>query len=114
RCEIHSKRGALVQVGFEKTPAIADVLRGLSRINLGDAIIQEFGTSREYIIRASLGGAGAAEELGLERGRGAARREKRGAPKAGEGLEGRAGPGQTGDPTGGVRGAAGRARPPVA
>ncbi|HVG77205.1 MAG: protein translocase subunit SecF [Candidatus Rokuibacteriota bacterium] len=56
--------GSLVQVRFEKTPAIADVRRALSRINLGDAIIQEFGTSREYIIRVSLGAAGASEELG--------------------------------------------------
>ena len=56
--------GSLVQVRFEKTPALADVRRALSRINLGDSIIQEFGDSREYIIRVSLALAGTAEELG--------------------------------------------------
>ena len=53
-----------MQVRFDRTPSIADVRRALSKIGLGDAIIQEFGTSREYIIRLSLGMTGSSEELG--------------------------------------------------
>jgi preprotein translocase subunit SecF len=58
--------GSIVQVRFDRTPSIAEVRRALSRIGLGEAIIQEFGHSREYIIRLSLGmtGTGSSEELG--------------------------------------------------
>jgi preprotein translocase subunit SecF len=58
--------GSIVQVRFDRTPSIADVRRALSKIGLGEAIIQEFGHSREYIIRLSLGmtGSGSSEELG--------------------------------------------------
>ena len=57
--------GSIVQVRFERTPSIAEVRKALSKIGLGDAIIQEFGTSREYIIRLSLGmTVGSSEELG--------------------------------------------------
>ena len=57
--------GSIVQVRFDKTPTIAEVRRALSKIGLGDAIIQEFGASREYIIRLSLSMTGArTEELG--------------------------------------------------
>ena len=58
--------GSIVQVRFERTPSIAEVRKALSKIGLGDAIIQEFGHSREYIIRLSLGmtGTGSSEELG--------------------------------------------------
>jgi preprotein translocase subunit SecF len=58
--------GSIVQVRFDRTPSIAEVRKALSKIGLGDAIIQEFGTSREYIIRLSLGmtGSGSSEELG--------------------------------------------------
>jgi preprotein translocase subunit SecF len=57
--------GSIVQVRFDKTPTIAEVRRALSKVGLGDAIIQEFGTSREYIIRLSLTMTGTrTEELG--------------------------------------------------
>jgi preprotein translocase subunit SecF len=57
--------GSIVQVRFDKTPSIAEVRRALSKIGLGDAIIQEFGASREYIIRLSLSMTGTrTEELG--------------------------------------------------
>jgi preprotein translocase subunit SecF len=58
--------GSIVQVRFDRTPSIAEVRKALSKIGLGDAIIQEFGHSREYIIRLSLGmtGSGSSEELG--------------------------------------------------
>jgi len=57
--------GSIVQVRFDKTPTIAEVRRALSKVGLGDAIIQEFGASREYIIRLSLSMTGArTEELG--------------------------------------------------
>jgi preprotein translocase subunit SecF len=57
--------GSIVQVRFDKTPTIAEVRRALSKVGLGDAIIQEFGASREYIIRLSLAMTGTrTEELG--------------------------------------------------
>jgi preprotein translocase subunit SecF len=57
--------GSIVQVRFDKTPSIAEVRRALSKVGLGDAIIQEFGASREYIIRLSLAMTGTrTEELG--------------------------------------------------
>jgi preprotein translocase subunit SecF len=58
--------GSIVQVRFDRTPSVAEVRKALSKIGLGDAIIQEFGHSREYIIRLSLGmtGSGSSEELG--------------------------------------------------
>jgi preprotein translocase subunit SecF len=58
--------GSIVQVRFDRTPSIAEVRRALSKIGLGEAIIQEFGHSREYIIRLSLAmtGTGSREELG--------------------------------------------------
>jgi len=58
--------GSIVQVRFEGTPSIAQVRKALSTIGLGDAIIQEFGHSNEYIIRLSLAmtGSGKGEELG--------------------------------------------------
>jgi preprotein translocase subunit SecF len=56
--------GTLVQVRFEQPPSVSGIRSGLSRINLGDAIIQEFGDAREYIVRIPLAHGVAAEELG--------------------------------------------------
>jgi preprotein translocase subunit SecF len=56
--------GTLVQMRFEKPPAVAAIRGGLARINLGDAIIQEFGDPREFIVRIPLAHGVAAEELG--------------------------------------------------
>ena len=56
--------GTLVQMRFEKPPAVAAIRGGLTRINLGDAIIQEFGDPREFIVRIPLAHGVAAEELG--------------------------------------------------
>jgi len=46
--------GTLVQVRFEQPPSVATIRAGLSRIKLGESIIQEFGDPREYIIRMPL------------------------------------------------------------
>ena len=46
--------GTLVQVRFEKPPAVGTIRAGLTRIKLGESIIQQFGDPREYIIRMSL------------------------------------------------------------
>jgi preprotein translocase SecF subunit len=56
--------GTLVQVRFAQPPSVASIRAGLSRINLGDSIIQEFGDAREYIIRVPLAAGSGAEELG--------------------------------------------------
>ena len=51
--------GTLIQVRFEK-PVAVDAIRGaLSRINLGESVIQEFGDPREFLIRV----AGSAEQV---------------------------------------------------
>ena len=63
RYDIDFPGGTLVQVRFEKAPSVADVRRGLARIGLGEAVIQEFGESREFIIRVPLGAA-TSEEMG--------------------------------------------------
>jgi len=46
--------GTLVQVRFDKAPTVAQIRAGLSRIKLGESIIQQFGDPREYIIRMPL------------------------------------------------------------
>jgi preprotein translocase subunit SecF len=56
--------GTLIQVRFEQPPTVSAIRAGLSRINLGDAIIQQFGDPREYIVRIPLSHGVAAEELG--------------------------------------------------
>jgi preprotein translocase subunit SecF len=55
--------GTLVQVRFEKPPSLGVIRAGLSRIKLGESIIQEFGDPREFIIRLPLTST-TSEELG--------------------------------------------------
>jgi preprotein translocase subunit SecF len=43
--------GTLIQVRYEKPVSVADVRRGLDEIKFGNAIIQQFGDPREYLIR---------------------------------------------------------------
>jgi preprotein translocase subunit SecF len=64
RYDIDFTGGTLVQVRFDKTPSVADVRRALARVGLGESIIQEFGSSSEFIIRAPLTSATSSEELG--------------------------------------------------
>jgi preprotein translocase SecF subunit len=54
RYDIDFTGGTLVQVRFEQPPTVAAVRAGLARIQLGESIIQEFGDSREYIVRLPL------------------------------------------------------------
>ena len=56
--------GTLVQVRFDTPPSVSAIRAGLNRINLGDAIIQEFGDPREFIVRIPLSHGAGAEELG--------------------------------------------------
>jgi preprotein translocase subunit SecF len=46
--------GTLIQVRFEKPPTVGNIRAGLSRIRLGESVIQQFGDPREYIIRMPL------------------------------------------------------------
>ena len=55
--------GTLVQVRFEKPPSVASIRAGLTRIKLGESIIQEFGDPREYIVRMPLTTTTSSEEL---------------------------------------------------
>ena len=54
RYDIDFTGGTLVQVRFEQRPDIAKIRAALSKIQLGESIIQEFGDAREYIIRLPL------------------------------------------------------------
>jgi preprotein translocase subunit SecF len=64
RYDIDFTGGTLVQVRFEQPPSVSAIRTGLSRINLGDAIIQEFGDPREFIVRVPLAAGSGAEEIG--------------------------------------------------
>jgi preprotein translocase subunit SecF len=63
RYDIDFTGGTLVQVRFERTPSVADIRSALGRVGLGDAVIQEFGEAREFIVRVPLG-AVSSEEMG--------------------------------------------------
>ena len=43
--------GALVQLRYDKPATVAQVRKGLDELGLGNAVIQEFGDAREYLIR---------------------------------------------------------------
>jgi preprotein translocase subunit SecF len=53
--------GTLVQMRFEKPPDIAKIRSALGKVGVGESIIQEFGDSREYIIRLPLTAASSQE-----------------------------------------------------
>jgi preprotein translocase SecF subunit len=46
--------GTLIQVRFEKAPAIDRIRGALAEIKLGESVIQEFGDPREFILRLPL------------------------------------------------------------
>ncbi len=48
--------GALVQVRYDKPASVDLVRRGLDEIKLGNAVIQQFGDVKEYLIRLPQGG----------------------------------------------------------
>ena len=54
RYDIDFTGGTLVQVRFEQPPTVAAIRAGLTRIQFGESVIQEFGDAREYIIRLPL------------------------------------------------------------
>ena len=61
RYDIDFTGGTLVQVRFEKPPDIAKIRSALGKVGVGESIIQEFGDSREYIIRLPLTAASSQE-----------------------------------------------------
>jgi len=62
RYDIDFTGGTLVQVRFEQPPTVGAIRAGLGRIQLGESVIQQYGDTREYIIRAMLT-TGSSEEL---------------------------------------------------
>ncbi|HEY3064285.1 MAG TPA: protein translocase subunit SecF [Methylomirabilota bacterium] len=54
RYDIDFTGGTLVQVRFDEKPTIHKIRASLSSLGLGESVIQEFGESREYIIRLPL------------------------------------------------------------
>lgn len=63
RYDIDFTGGTLVQVRFEQPPTVAQIRASLATIGYGDAIIQEFGDAREFLLRMPLG-ATTSEEVG--------------------------------------------------
>ena len=57
RYDIDFAGGTLIQVRFAQPPAVDKLRAALSRIGLGDSVIQEFGDAREFIVRMPLTGA---------------------------------------------------------
>jgi preprotein translocase subunit SecF len=55
--------GTLIQVRFAKEPSVSEIRKALGKIGRSDAVIQQFGDPREYIIRVPLASE-TSEELG--------------------------------------------------
>jgi preprotein translocase subunit SecF len=62
RYDIDFAGGTLIQVRFAEPPTVERIRAALTRIGLGDSVIQEFGDVREFIIRLPLEG-GSGEEI---------------------------------------------------
>jgi preprotein translocase subunit SecF len=62
RYDIDFTGGTLVQVRFEQPPDVGRIRAALAKAQIAESIIQEFGDSREYIIRLSLT-AGSSEQV---------------------------------------------------
>ena len=54
RYDIDFTGGTLMQVRFERPPDVGSIRTALSQIQLGDAVIQEFGDPHEFILRLPL------------------------------------------------------------
>jgi preprotein translocase subunit SecF len=63
RYDIDFTGGTLVQVRFDGVPSVAQIRSALAGVGMGDAVIQEFGDAREFIVRVPLG-ASSSQELG--------------------------------------------------
>ena len=63
RYDIDFTGGTLVQVRFEQPVRVAEIRAGLSKIGLGESVIQQFGDPREFILRMPLA-AERPEEIG--------------------------------------------------
>lgn len=61
RYDIDFAGGTLMQVRFEKPPAVSDIRASLAKIQLADSVIQEFGDPREFILRMPLTGVSSEE-----------------------------------------------------
>lgn len=61
RYDIDFTGGTLIQVRFEQAPTVGKIRAALEKIRLGEGVIQEFGTSREFIIRLPLAAANTEE-----------------------------------------------------
>ena len=64
RYDIDFTGGTLVQVRFDQKPDIGKIRAALGKIQLGESIIQEFGDTREYIIRSPLTTTTSSQEAG--------------------------------------------------
>jgi preprotein translocase subunit SecF len=67
RYDLDFTGGTLLQVRFERPAATAPIRAALTRIGLGDGLIQEFGGTDEYIVRLPLTGETAAQSEEIKR-----------------------------------------------
>jgi preprotein translocase subunit SecF len=56
RYDIDFTGGTLIQLRFERAPAVASIRSALATIGLGEGVIQQFGSPQEFIVRLPLGG----------------------------------------------------------
>ena len=64
RYDVDFTGGTLVQVRFERAPAVERIRAALARVGLGDAVIQQFGEPNEFITRLPLKGGASSQEVG--------------------------------------------------
>lgn len=64
RYDIDFTGGTLVQVRFEQPASVDRIRAALTRVGLGDSVIQEFGDPREFIIRLPLKSGASSHEVG--------------------------------------------------
>jgi preprotein translocase subunit SecF len=64
RYDIDFTGGTLVQVRFEQPASVDRIRAALTRVGLGDSVIQEFGDPREFIIRLPLKSGASSNEVG--------------------------------------------------
>jgi preprotein translocase SecF subunit len=54
RYDLDFTGGTLIQVRFEQAPSVGQIRASLTKIQLGESVIQEYGDAREFIIRLPL------------------------------------------------------------
>ena len=73
--------GTLLQVRFDKPVPVDRIRHALETVKMGESVIQEFGDTREYLLRLPLGGEVTPEEVNKQALAALAREPELGAPE---------------------------------